>query len=1409
MKHSRSLVRTLRLVPWRLFLPGCHQRGLRLLLSALLVLSQTPDRLTAAAGNLSIPGSLKVVLQPAEAVAAGAAWAVDGGEFRESGFQLLPLDAGSHPITLRDVPGWLEPETTEVLIIGGRETQLTLTYSPAPSYYFREIPDQRVRSAAGLELWVTTDNPDDPQNPGPGTPLQIEATPSPAGSLNYDSATGRLRYVSAAADRLPFRVQFRTTQGVSGSFEITPFTPLAPEDAVLAYDRALPDETSRDYLQISEVPQGDGAFNDSTAQTFEVSISGHTLVFGEGHPAGLHRQFNNRRNIRKLNLYADTILITSPFLLPQTEVTIHARELRFEGEGQIDTTPLKRNHVPAAATWENELTAGTPGDPGHPGGDVQVLVERFSSNPTEAIRFVLNGGDGGPAGDGRDGKPETELEYLSPDWHKLMGRAGITVCDTLSLNRVITYFEARFNDVIQETCGTKGAVRGESAVPSGSPGAGGRGGTLRSTLNLTPYAQFKGGVAGARARDHQGAVLSPDTRYLRRLALTRIVQGEDQTRNEDTVLTKLPGTNSVAPANIGGADGQAEVVPNPASWLHSFGVRSVVNYAKDAYLNGRIEETRRLLQEYQQLVLAHHTGAAAGALLAGESFSEDVNLSQLQGEIANLLHRLDSNLDYFGNPAGWVPMLSFESNLLAFQNEINHSIPILYLAYWLNQAATNLQASLSASEEARQGLLAERDQLEAQYNDAQLAIPRLQEAARDITQRIDVLKTNLEVKLDTLEKRARRNVQERHRVPFWKKAAGALAIVADLVPVGQPVVGQVGKGLELLSKFDTKKPIESARSLAPQALYYSTNVNITYCFNTNALPTNRPAGKLASAIASGEAGLAGDDEPHEETREERLKRYSDCGSYLDGQLQELAGIFRTAQVDDEELSAELDKLKAADQEFAELTEQAEKLGEEKQRFAEELASALQEVGAFTTSLSQNLVATHELEDSIGANLDVLNHGALMHIKAMERRARDRMLQYHYVLAKSFQYRQLRPFSGNLNLNRLFTQFQRLIEKNTSHHLSLQDFDLLKGIYISELRDLVALSLDNGKAPPRTLSKNYRLNAQQRQQLNEQGYVLLNLKDLGLISPGDENVRLSDLTTKTLITHATGPIGSLAIVRVTYEHQGVSRLTSGGRTWLFRHYQTEQSNPITWSALYDGQTGQTINSKLSPAEESLIGVLLSQQSTPVTDILLYSQPAANADILLTKQVNTDNGTDFVIDDLLFEITYDFSPTRSNLRELVVKVSNDLQPVIAINRSDINSRQDGQGDFNRVFNPLSTVGLEAPKTYGRYTFDRWLINNQPQASTEPKLSLLMLNDTQVEARYRIAAKPLVLIPLSPTPGQLRFEFESELGSSYVLEVSGTLATPGWGVLERRAGTGERLQFSLPTGAADAGFFRVRVE
>jgi hypothetical protein len=68
------------------------------------------------------------------------------------------------------------------------------------------------------------------------------------------------------------------------------------------------------------------------------------LVFDASDSHGnLYTQFNGRPDLKNLTVYADTMTIRSALQLPETNVTIYTRHLRFDdtvGQAWLNTTPL-------------------------------------------------------------------------------------------------------------------------------------------------------------------------------------------------------------------------------------------------------------------------------------------------------------------------------------------------------------------------------------------------------------------------------------------------------------------------------------------------------------------------------------------------------------------------------------------------------------------------------------------------------------------------------------------------------------------------------------------------------------------------------------------------------------------------------------------------------------------------------------------------------------------------------------------------------------------------------------------------------------------------------------------------------------------------------------------------------------
>ncbi len=75
---------------------------------------------TIRPGAIVSPPSLRVMLQPDEAILGGAQWTLDGGTWQDSGVSLQGLDAGTHVVMFKDVAGWTTPASLLISLTNGR-----------------------------------------------------------------------------------------------------------------------------------------------------------------------------------------------------------------------------------------------------------------------------------------------------------------------------------------------------------------------------------------------------------------------------------------------------------------------------------------------------------------------------------------------------------------------------------------------------------------------------------------------------------------------------------------------------------------------------------------------------------------------------------------------------------------------------------------------------------------------------------------------------------------------------------------------------------------------------------------------------------------------------------------------------------------------------------------------------------------------------------------------------------------------------------------------------------------------------------------------------------------------------------------------------------------------------------------
>jgi len=79
-------------------------------------------------GAIIPPPSLRILLQPDEALLGGAQWSLDGSTWQDSGSSLQGLVPGAHSVLYKGVPGWTQPPSEIISLTNGVATTFTRFY---------------------------------------------------------------------------------------------------------------------------------------------------------------------------------------------------------------------------------------------------------------------------------------------------------------------------------------------------------------------------------------------------------------------------------------------------------------------------------------------------------------------------------------------------------------------------------------------------------------------------------------------------------------------------------------------------------------------------------------------------------------------------------------------------------------------------------------------------------------------------------------------------------------------------------------------------------------------------------------------------------------------------------------------------------------------------------------------------------------------------------------------------------------------------------------------------------------------------------------------------------------------------------------------------------------------------------
>jgi hypothetical protein len=1063
------------------------------------------------------------------------------------------------------------------------------------------------------------------------------------------------------------------------------------------------------------------------------------------------------------------------------------RHLRFEGSGKIVTTPQELTVRAADATVAQP--AGANGANGMPGGSLEIDVQTYTDATGNGDhKLVLTGGKGQDAGRGKHGTDGTELmcnpSTGSPNY-------SFTVSNDLCSDTTDTYATpagwcvTRWRKSDGSIVGVEAwPTDGTNAWAAGRPGNGGGGGSI--TGSRAPFINTTtifGGAAGApgnpsptpthpRTDICEGGWAGTPVQSIHIYSWVSGTLCFTAHIDEDGRRTSTNGLNFPVPTGTLGTGGGATLRGSDLyTWLHPQLLRKILSDAKDDYLQNRIAVAESRLQDYALLLEQYQANATAW--LATPEMTR-YELSQMYDEMRILLQQIANGLDYFGNPNGWVPMLSFEVNANLFDQEIDRSLDIIYLSQWIGQKQANATETLNALGTARTKLGAEIDTAKTDYDAATANLAGLQGEADSIHQRVQNLQLQLESKYNQLLAQAQQNTTPSQWEIGIRVGLKTAAAICEMVPVYQPALGAAGGALDLASNYDPDRPWDTLTGA----------LDLTKEYAESGIQQAAEEQQLAKdSINTGELSQSG-------KRIQNLQNLSRAAGGLSHGIKNVSEYLEKTKAPSPKMEAELDRLKSSNPEYGALVNDIRKLLQDKREFADKITEGIQKVASLSDLMTRNILAIDGLSVQIGANANIVDSRVSAYLKDMERRAFDRLLKYHYYMATAYEYRMVRPYTGTLNLESLYNKMTDIATATTNAAskgvLDPGQRSALKSIFKAVIADTTESIITDYNQNPSVLGASFTfdLTADELAGLNRGEPISLNLVNRGFFLPTEENIRIADFR---VLANSPGGIGtagnygSPAYIELCVEHSGLSNVKLDGRTYQFRHYNQNTRNAITWKSRYEPVPNILSPTPLIAANDSLLRSLLPNLNT--SDVLLYSRPSAWADLRIWR-VGNNGGTTFglgqsnapiTLTKVTFQVSFDRvirtdSPTRRRNLEVTVAQMDDalgtssvvdtLAPFFVVSNPDPTGRKDAQGRFVRIYNYNSptTVQVTAQDLYGALGFYKWT-ENGADIGFDPTIALSTTADHRVKAEY-VSLLPIP-ITISKTPGQALLSWRGGVG------------------------------------------------
>jgi len=672
------------------------------------------------------------------------------------------------------------------------------------------------------------------------------------------------------------------------------------------------------------------------------------------------------------------------------------------------------------------------------------------------------------------------------------------------------------------------------------------------------------------------------------------------------------------------------------------------------------------------------------------------SLLQLYTDMSNIINRYEAGLDYFGNPAGWVPMVSLEISSAMFDQEIDYALNAMYLSYWVQHNFENLTDQRSAIQDALQNNSKEVSSLTSEFNALSSAATIAARKFKDLTLESNELKSEINVLHEELIKRAEREIKDeekrRKKFGFFKSAASFMGSVCSAIPL--PATQIIGAGLTGVSEINLDDPF-SLENLTV-ALDATTNAVNSYsnCAKKNSAAMQSIQDQTSSLSSIG-SGL------------QIASEISAAAGPLVSSFNEISGASKSAGVPNSKVQARLQKLMSESPEFKNVQSRLTAVLNKRQEVYSNLVQMNDRISEINTEIPNLTLAINQFAIELAKPAMELDPSTVEFVKDMEQRATERLLRYQYYMAKAYEYRVLKPYPGDFGLEDIVNKIAAMGEGSQSAVLTPDQFDVLKVIYQEQLKvitDRIYSDFTANGASERTGVRYLEITPTDLEYLNKGEQIAVNLYNYGSFrfSSDEQDIRIVDIDIDSY-EYFDGT-ADVETFKFNIEHSGVSKFLLNDNVYTFNHYSVDNTSRIKWIYTFYPKLGkEPLSNKPSAASSSLLSSLVEGGSD---DLMQFSRPSAWADLYFN--MDADNKP---LQKLILKVTFDYTNPEANNSYAPVSFLSEpaeLSPTILPMQKDINGRQFGIGEIFRFYNLSDSVSFKIASSFGEWQA-KYILNN----------------------------------------------------------------------------------------------------